>query len=194
MSAKQVYFATTNKGKVHSMRAAVAPYNIEVVHVPLEIPELRSESLRAVARQKVVAAFDSVKKPCVAVDSGFYLEAFPGFPGTYTNFALESLGLEGILRLAEGRSRGCHFKNCLAYIDGLGSEPVYFESEVHGSLSEQPQGNQQSWHWSPLFKIFIPEGYKDTLAELSEQEYERWRKSRMKDSFLTKFAEWLVQK
>lgn len=190
----RVYFVTSNEGKVHSMQRALAPYGIEVVHVFLEIPELRSENLRAVARQKVVTAFDHVKKPCVAVDSGFYLEAFPGFPGTYTNFALESLGLEGILSLADGRSRGCRFKNCFAYTDGYGSEPVYFESELRGRLSEKPCGTLRPEHWSPIYKIFIPEGGNDTLAELSEQEYERWRFSRMKDSFLTKFAEWLIRK
>lgn len=192
--SKQIYFPTDDDITFRSLREAFVSYGIELVPAHLEVQSVLSENIMAVARGKVVHAFDRLKKPCVAVESEFYLDAIPGFPGVHTNAALEKLGLEGILDKIDGGPRGCSFRHCLAYIDRTGTEPNYFESEARGRLSERPQGILKPEHWSPLFKIFIPEGCNDTLAELSDKEYARWNIVMAKESFLAKFAAWLVHK
>ena len=187
----QIYFATTNKGKVNSVSNALSKYGIEVVHYPLELPEPRSDNLREIAKQKVLFAYEKIGKPCVALDSGFYVHSLNGFPKAFVNFALETIGIEGILKLVDGKPRDCEFRNCLAYLDETLSEPAYFESNVDGLLSDFPRGEMRDYYWSKLFLVFVPRSANKTLAEMTFDEYQEWRNQRYKDSFATKFAEWI---
>ena len=191
---RKVHFATTNKGKVSSVGGALRPYGIEVAHYPIELPEPRSDSLKEIARSKVVFAYDQIKRPCFALDSGFYVGSLNGFPRTFVNFALDTIGIEGILKLVDSKPRDCVFKNCLAYLDSGLTEPAYFESEATGVLSDSPAGDTRDYHWSELFKIFIPTGSDKTLAEMSFDEYQGWRRQRQSESFTTKFGEWFSKR
>jgi len=191
---KQIYFATKNRGKVNSVSSALSKYGIEVVQVALDIPEPRSDDLREIAKEKVLFAYEQIQKPCIALDAGFYVHSLNGFPKAFVNFALETIGIEGILRLVEGKPRACEFRNCLAYIDENLPEPVYFESTVKGELSETPRGIIKEYAWSELFLIFIPEGENKTLAEMTFDEYSAWRARRYRDSFATKFADWISKR
>ncbi len=190
----QIYFATTNKGKVNSVSNALSKYGIEVVHYLLELPEPRSDDLREIAKEKVLFAYEKIGKPCIALDSGFYVHSLNGFPKAFVNFALETIGIDGILRLVDGKPRDCEFRNCLAYLDETLSEPEYFESNVDGSLSDFPRGEMRDYYWSKLFLVFVPRNANKTLAEMTYEEYQDWRTQRYKDSFATKFAEWISQR
>lgn len=190
----QIYFATKNKGKVNSVSNTLSKYGIEVIHYPLELPEPRSDDLREIAKEKVLFAYKKIGKPCIALDSGFYIHSLNGFPKTFVNFVLETIGIEGILKLVDGKLRDCEFRNCLAYLDETLSEPVYFESSVEGSLSDFPRGKMRDYYWSKLFLVFIPKDSDKTLAEMTYEEYQKWRAQRYKDSFATKFAEWIFRK
>ena len=61
--------------------------------------EPRSEDLEEIAKAKVIQAYEKVGHPCIAMDSGFYIEALGGFPKTFVNFALSTIGINGILKL-----------------------------------------------------------------------------------------------
>ncbi|MDI6883196.1 MAG: non-canonical purine NTP pyrophosphatase [Patescibacteria group bacterium] len=191
---KQIHFVTTNRGKVNSVSNALSKYGIEVVHHSLELPEPRSDDLREIAKEKVLFAYEKIGKPCIALDSGFYVHSLNGFPKAFVNFALETIGIDGILRLVDGKPRDCEFRNCLAYLDETLTEPAYFESNVDGSLSDFPRGEMRDYHWSKLFLVFTPRGANKTLAEMTYEEYQNWRTQRYKDSFATKFAEWISQR
>jgi XTP/dITP diphosphohydrolase len=191
---KQIYFATKNRGKVNSVRNALSRYGIEIVQIPLDMPEPRSDDLQEIAREKVLFAYEQIQKPCIALDAGFYIDSLNGFPKTFVNLALETIGIDGILKLVEGKPKTCEFRNCLAYMDENLSEPVYFESRVSGELSENPRGVIEDYAWSELFLIFIPEGTNKTLAEMTFDEYQAWRAQRYQDSFATKFAQWISRR
>lgn len=49
---KQIFFATTNKGKVNSIASVLSKFDTEVIQKPLEIPEIRSENLKDIAIHK----------------------------------------------------------------------------------------------------------------------------------------------
>jgi len=191
---KQIYFATKNKGKVASVSATLAKYGIEVVHIEKDLPEPRSDDLRKIAREKVIAAYKDIKKPVIAIDSGFYIHSLNGFPRAFVNFVLETVGIAGILRLVKGQSRECEFRSCLAYYDETLTEPLFFESTTEGILSKKALGKIPKYAWSELFLIFIPEGEEKTLAQMPEEEYENWREKRRVSSFAAKFAEWYIEK
>lgn len=116
------------------------------------------------------------------------------FPGAFVNFALESIGLEGILKIAENKKRGCEFRECLAYMDPSLSEPEYFLTHVRGELAYTERGSMEDkdYLWSELGLIFIPEGSEKTLAEMSHEEYLKWRTaSREKNSPGKRLYEWI---
>lgn len=191
---KKIYFATKNKGKVRSVSTGLSKYGIEVIHKNIELPEPRTDNLREIAIQKVMAAYKKLRKPVIAQDSGFYVHSLNGFPKSFVNFVLETIGIEGILKLIEDKPRECKFRSCLAYYDKDLKEPVLFESDVKGVLVKSPRGEIRDYFWSDLFLVFVPDGETKTLAEMTWEEYEEWRKKRLlKHSFITKFAKWFLK-
>lgn len=191
---KQVYFATTNKGKIKSVSTVLCKYRIKVIHQNIELSEPRTDDLREIAIQKVLAAYEEIKKPVIAQDSGFYIHSLNGFPKSFVNFVLETIGIKGILKLTEDKPRECEFRNCLAYYDGTLKEPILFESDVRGILTKSPRGEVKDYFWSDLFLVFVPDGENKTLAEMTWKEYQKWRNKRLlKHSFITKFAKWFLK-
>lgn len=189
---KKIYFATKNLGKVSSLKRVFAQYGIDITHVELDLPEPRINDLGEIARQKVLWAYRKIKKPVVAQDSGFYIHSLNGYPGAFVKDVLLEIGVEGILKQVEGKSRVCEFGLCLAYYDKKLKEPITFKSGVSGILAETPSGKMKEYAWSPLFLVFIPEGKQKTLSEMTEKEYLEWSNEFHKSSYLAKFAEWLL--
>lgn len=187
---KTVYIATSNKNKAGSIRREMRRYEIDVKQFYLEIPEPRSYDIKEIAEAKVLYAYEKLKKPCIVLDSGFFVDSINGFPRTFVNYTLETIGIGGILNLTEGKKRMCEFKDCLAFYDGKSTKPVLFESIVRGKLSRSPKGHMKPFHWSKLFLIFVPDGKTKTLAQMEKREYESWYKDINKNSYIKKFAVW----
>lgn len=190
----EIYYATQNSAKVHSLQRDLSRHGISVIQAPLDIPEPRSSDVQEITEQKIGFAYAQIKKPVVVLDAGFYIHALNGFPRAFVNFALETVGLEGILKLVENKSRDCEFRECLAYLDDSLTEPQYFLANIRGHLSHKPRGQMQTHLWSELGLIFIPEGTQQTLAEMTLNQYLQWRKNnaREKESSARLFSDWLV--
>ena len=186
-------YATKNPGKVKTMAADLEPFGIHVIQEPLEMPEPQSDEVQEIAESKVRHAFSVVKRPVIVLDAGFYVDALNGFPKAFAHFALDTIGIEGILKLAEGKNRACEFQECLAYMDESISTPKFFTAHIRGRLSDQPKGTLHDGHWSDLALVFIPDGLTTTLAEMSNQELDAWRaKSGAKDPHAKEFPEWFL--
>ena len=169
---KTITFATGNPGKLKEAQALMP--HVHLVSQSVDFDEPRSNDLETIARAKLEQARKVICGPCFVQDSGFYITALNGFPGSYVNFALETVGVEGILKLMEGKSdRSCAFRQCLAYFDG--QKEHYFTSEHTGMLTHAPAGEDSAQQWSALWHIFIPQGYAKTLSELSPQQLEERR-------------------
>jgi len=162
------------------------------VQKALEIPEPRSGDVRVISEEKVLYAFGRLRKPVVVLDAGFYIHSLNGFPSAYVNFALQTIGLQGILTLVEGKDRACEFRECLAYLDADLEAPVCFGSSATGFLAHEPRGEMREHLWSELGRIFVPDGSTRTLAEFTYIEYFEWlRTSQGKTSASHLLAEWL---
>lgn len=185
---KKITFVTTNKGKISSAMQYLGDLDIEVVPYNHELIEPRTDDIQEIAKQKVLQAYELVKHPCIAMDSGFYIDALNGFPRAFVNFALDTLGVDGILDVMSGKeNRKCSFKECVAYYDG--KDIKYFFYEHKGVLADEYKGIDKSDQWSPLWHI-----YKDsfdltkTLSELTDEEMMQRRK--VTGSSLQEFAKW----
>ncbi len=191
---KTIYFATKNAGKVTTFSKVMSKYGIKVVQVPLEIPEPRSDDVEEIAKEKVRYAFKEIGKPCVALDAGFYIGSLNGFPKAFVNFALSTIGVEGILRLLSGKSRECEFRHCLAYMDGKSKGPIRFRSDVRGRLTNRKMGKLKSFTWSELSLVFKPEGKSKTLAQMPEKEYYSWIRDSDSDKYYRDFAKFFLKR
>jgi XTP/dITP diphosphohydrolase len=169
-------------------------YGIKVVQVPLDIPEPRSEDVEEIAKEKVRFAFKEIGKPVVALDAGFYIDSLNGFPKAFVNFALSTIGVNGILRLLDGKDRSCEFRHCLAYMDKGTKGPVFFRSDVKGRITKRKMGKLKSFTWSELSLVFKPEGKTKTLAQMPEDEYYSWIKDSDSDKYYRDFAKFFLKR
>ena len=182
----EVIFVTHNKGKINSANKQMKNVNFKIFEYELEEP--RSDDIKYISKYKVEEAYKIVKKPCISLDAGFWIDSLNGFPRAYVNYSLDTLGLEGILKLMEGKdNRECKFTECLSYYDG--KELKQFMGFHPGKLSKEILGNDTAKKWSDLWYIFIPEGYEKTLAQMTDEERNNRKKINSQDS-MKEFAKW----
>lgn len=165
--ANKIAFVTTNPGKVASAQRLLAGLEVEIYNHELEEP--RTDDIKKIAEYKVRQAYDIVKKPCITLDAGFFIKELNGFPRAFVNFALDTIGIDGILKLMDGvEDRSCAFKECLTYYDGV--NVLYFHGTHAGTLTTEKRGQDTGKNWSDLWYVFIPDGYDKTLAQMSDEE------------------------
>ena len=186
-----IYFVTGNPGKVASANRSLNEYGIECKIANLKTIEPDINDIEYIARIKVEKAYEALKMPCIANDSGFYIESYPGetnFPGAFVKRKLlDPIGIEGLLTIMNGiENRKCYFEDVVAYYDG--NDIKYFHSASPGILSKEIKGKDMREQWSPLWHIFIPNGYTKTLSEMTVQEREQ--RNEAKSSSLKEFAKW----
>lgn len=178
----EIVFVTTNKGKIASANKSLKGINFTTYNYDLIEP--RTDDIKEIAMCKVKQAYEIVKKPCIALDAGFFIDQLNGFPRAFVNFALDTIGVEGILKQMENiDNRKCSFKECLAYYDG--ENLLYFHGNHEGNLSTKMQGNDDNSKWSDLWYIFKPYDSNKTLNEMTEEE----RNSRVRNPKYTSAME-----
>ena len=179
---KEIIFVTHNKGKIASANRQLEGVNFKVFEYDLEEP--RSDDIKYISEYKVKEAYKLVNKPCISLDSGFWIDELDGFPRAFVNFALDTIGINGILKLMENKeNRNCRFTECVSYYDG--EELYQFMGKHEGTLSKEILGNNSEQKWSDLWYIFKPYGHNKTLAEMTEEE----RKNRKRENSVNAMSE-----
>ncbi len=187
---EEIVFVTHNKGKIASASKRLEGVNFKVFEYDLEEP--RSDDINYISKYKVIEAYKLINKPCISLDCGFWIDELDGFPKAFVNFALETIGIDGILKLMEGKeNRNCRFTECLSYYNG--NEIHQFIGNHEGTLSKKILGNDTDKKWSDLWYIFIPYGYDKTLAQMNDEERANRTKYKSIDS-MSEFAKWYKNK
>ncbi|MDD3186906.1 MAG: non-canonical purine NTP pyrophosphatase [Bacilli bacterium] len=186
---KEIIFVTGNEGKKKSALKHLS--NVSLTYEDYGFIEPDINDIELIAREKVLYAYEKSKKPCIALDAGFYIPAFPGksnFPGAFPKRELlDKIGIDGLLEIMKKvEDRSCYFKECLAYYDG--NEVRYFYGISSGTISREIKGTDSNQKWSDLWYIFIPKYYEKTMAEMTEEERAN-RKGN--SSALQNFSKWL---
>ncbi len=150
--------------------------------MPLDIPELRSEDIEKISRQKARYAYDLLHKPLIVDDTSFSIDALNGFPGPYAAYVLQSLGNQGILKIMKDvENRHAHFTTVISFADERGIRS--FSGSIYGTVIDAMRG-AGGFGYDPIFEI---EGR--TLAELSVEEKNRISHRALA---LAAFREWFV--
>jgi len=175
----ELHFITHNPGKIASATRILKEYGVKVI--PFDIPsvvEPREYDPRKVVEQKIAQVAKNFSEPFMVSDAAFFVHSLNGFPGTFTNHMLDTIKVEGLLKLLEGKDRRCEFRQCLGYLESNTSQPKIFEWSVSGIIAEEPRGVfEQDYHWSDLARVFIPNNSKKTLAEMTKEEHDEWREN-----------------
>ena len=186
---QEIVYVTHNKGKIESAKRQLKDINFSIYEYELEEP--RSDDIKYISKYKVMEAYKLVNKPCISLDCGFWIDELDGFPRAFVNFSLDTIGIEGILKLMEGKeNRNCRFTECLSYYDG--NEVHQFMGKHEGTLATEILGNDNDEKWSDLWYIFKPFGYEKTLAQMEDDE-RRNRKKYGSVNAMGEFAKWYEQ-
>jgi XTP/dITP diphosphohydrolase len=155
-----IYFVTGNSNKFREV-SAMTSLGLRQARIPY--PEIQADSLREVALFGARCVREKLKKPFFLEDSGLFIDALGGFPGPYSRYVLETVGLAGILALLRNRQRHARFECVVAFAD---KTTRLFVGSVNGSIANASRGTN-GFGYDP---IFIPEGSRKTFAEMETTE------------------------
>ncbi|MDB5186327.1 MAG: Ham1 family protein [Candidatus Saccharibacteria bacterium] len=157
---KQITFITGNQGKADYL-AKYLGYPVEYIKVDLD--EIQSLELREIVRHKVRQAYETVQGPVLVEDVSLEFIALGRLPGTFIKWFVDEVPFETMCRMLDGMDRSAVARCMFGYYDG--KTEVYFEGHLDGKIAEHPAG-ENGFGWD---KIFIPEGYDVTRAELDAE-------------------------
>ena len=173
----RVHFVTSNQNKVTEASGILSPlgFVIERLLIGGQAPDLvepQAEEIEEIAKYKLEQAVSLTmgtefeNEAVLVEDSGLFIDSLSGFPGPYSSFVKETIGLPGILSLMSGvTDRGAEFRAVAA---------VSFQGNIltstgicRGVISENKSGDS-GFGYDP---IFIPdEANGRTCAQLSSHE------------------------
>ena len=101
---------TSNAGKAVEFRTALGSLGIEVEPQDEDCDEIQADTLEEVRRSCSSQLRSKGLGDYVLDDSGLFINALGGFPA-YSAYALRTIGIDGILRLMDGRAdRSARFR------------------------------------------------------------------------------------
>ncbi|WP_435100504.1 XTP/dITP diphosphatase [Halarchaeum sp. P4] len=177
-------FVTTNPGKVREATEYLSEY-VEVEQFDYDYAEIQSDSLADIAARGAREAFEAAGgvDPVIVDDAGLFIDALDGFPGPYSSYVEDTLGVERVWHLAEGlEDRSASFRCTVAYADAETVET--FDGEIPGEIVA-PRG-EGGFGYDPIF-----EHGGETFAEMgTERKNELSHRGRALDDL----ADWLAKR
>lgn len=181
---KVAYFVTSNIHKFQEARSVLSEYKIAAAKLKVEAVEIQDENLENIAKASVQDAVKNCGLPVFVEDAGLFVEALHGFPGPYSRYVYDTVGLDGILKLMKNiENRSAYFMSVIAF-GSPKEQPVCFVGKVEGKLSLRKRGTA-GFGYDP---IFVPlEGDSRTFAEMTTTQKNLYSH---RAEALRKFAEW----
>ena len=169
-------FATNNKHKLQEVRDIMGNkaeiLSMNDIGCNDDIPET-ADTLEGNALIKARYIYDKYKINCFADDTGLEVEALNGEPGIFSaRYAGDSHDSEANMRkllhnLTGEKNRNAQFRTVIALI--INGEEILFNGIVKGTITEEKMGGS-GFGYDP---IFIPEGYSESFAQMSNDEKNR---------------------
>lgn len=161
---KQVTFITGNQSKADYLAKYLGH---PIAHKKVDQDELQSLDLRTIVEHKARQAYAILGSPVLVEDVSLEFSALGRLPGAFIKFFQEELGESGLIDLLHDLDRSATARCVFAYFDGR--EVGFFEGSINGTIAKKPAGSN-GFGWD---RIFIPDGYSVTRAELNDEDYEK---------------------
>ncbi|HJQ08024.1 MAG TPA: non-canonical purine NTP pyrophosphatase [Candidatus Saccharimonadales bacterium] len=146
---------------------AKADYTSKLLGVPLKhhkvnLDEIQSLDLKVIGEHKVRQAYALLKTPVLIDDVALTFHAMGRLPGTFVKWFIEEIGLSGMCQMLDVFDDRRAIAACvMGYFDG--KQLKVFYKELAGTIAGQPRGSG-GFGWD---RIFIPDGYHQTRAEMN---------------------------
>ncbi len=159
----RVIFATPNQARQDDMRRLLA--DIDVVLSRFGPPVPRELDLEAAARWRARAAYAALGERCFVENTGVELDG-ARMRGAAVKELLEAIGDDGVCARHGGQAAITRVVVALA--EGPDDADLrVFTGALEGEIATAPRGTGgRGWD-----RVFIPDGYHRTLAELGEATY-----------------------
>ena len=107
-----INLVTSNSGKVEELTYILKPFGHNASQLKVECPEIQASTLEAVVDFGLDwLAAKKIQTPFIIDDAGIFIEALQNFPGVYSRYVYDTIGLQGILKQMEGlEDRSTSFK------------------------------------------------------------------------------------
>ncbi len=163
-----ITFVTSN---IHKFKEVKLVFNeliknsVKLRHKKATLVEIQSFSLEEIVSYSIRTFITkNFKTGIFAEDSGIFIKSLNNFPGPYSAFVYETIGLEGILSLMHNKiDRDAYFKSSIAL--KLDNKIILFTGKVEGQISTRL--SESGWGYDP---IFIPNNANGlTYGELGQR-------------------------
>ena len=162
---KELRIVTSNNGKIKEFTQAFDKLPYHPVKISVDYPEIQASTLEEVVDFGLDWLKGKVQPPFIIDDAGVFIEALDDFPGVYSRYIFDTIGLEGVLKqMKEVKNRKTTFKCVLGLLLEDGTKHK-FVGECHGELTAKPKG-KHGFGYDP---IFIPQNLEKTFAELNSK-------------------------
>lgn len=154
-------FITGNKHKAAYLSSLLG---IELPHQKVDLDEIQSLDLKEIVEHKVKQAYEIIKGPVLVQDVSVEFSALNGLPGPFIRFFVDNVPFQKACDMIPKDERSATARVVYGYYDG--QEVTFFEGSLKGTIALEPRG-EGGFGWD---KIFIPEGYSITRAEMSPED------------------------
>lgn len=139
-------FLTASDFKIQTAKMIFDPRGVEIISHGLSIPEIQADTNLEISRHSAYEAVRILQKPVMREDHGFFLDAFPGWPGPYMAHTEKILPAEDVLQLLKGKVRTAYFETALVYVEP-GGQVLEFVSQVPCTIAQElrPGGKEYGW-------------------------------------------------
>ncbi|MFH1451186.1 MAG: non-canonical purine NTP pyrophosphatase [bacterium] len=174
-----IYFITGNQNKFKEAKLILP--NLE--QLDIDLSEIQEMDAKEIIRNKLLEALNYTEGEFIVEDTSLHLGCLKGLPGPLIKWFLKTIGNDGLSEIAErsGDDRA-EASTIIGYARNR-KEIYFFEGTIKGKIVK-PKG-KSNFGWDP---IFLPDGYKRTFAEMSQEEK---NKISMRRNSLNKLSEFL---
>lgn len=169
----KIVLGSSNPHKVKEINEIVTGCDLEFILPPEGFdPAETGQSFKENSLIKAREAWKLSHTWSLADDSGLCIDALGGKPGIYSARYAETpqKRIEKVLKELDGfENRDAHFTCSMTLIAPDGSIALVCEGICKGTIIKEAKGTN-GFGYDP---IFMPEGYSQTIAELSEDEKNR---------------------
>jgi XTP/dITP diphosphohydrolase len=185
LRCKIVYFVTSNVHKFQEVRRLLVEHKITTAMLHVEAVEIQDDNLEEIAKYSAQDAVKNCGLPIFVEDAGLFVDALDGFPGPYSKYVYNTVGISGILKLMENiDQRNAHFQSVIAY-SSPDEQPICFVGKVKGKLILNERGTS-GFGYDPIFEPADGDGR--TFAEMTTAEKNTISH---RAEAIRKFAEWI---
>ncbi|MFC5367406.1 non-canonical purine NTP pyrophosphatase [Salinirubrum litoreum] len=207
-----LHYVTTNPGKTREAREYLGG---EVAQTNFDYPEIQASELGPIAAEGARSAYREVGEPVIVDDAGLFVETLDGFPGPYSSYVEETLGVERVWQIGKAEEdRRASFRCVIAYCDGqpfdASPDPVdRADRHVAAASDEEGEGDDAGSLPVKLFTgrvqgtLVAPRGeggfgydpiFEHDGQTLAEMDTEAKNAISHRGRALAKFAEWFAQR